>query len=621
MLPKKKSILLQKSDGIFQRIGSFFAKSVFWKRIFLWGYPTLNRFFERGFWKSVMGRETDRSAWQYRFRRAGMKAGEQSFLMRIWKKGSSFLLASAVSSYGAFFLLFGAFLLIIRLFGGESDFFSAFLLPCVLMLASFPLLHEERSMAQCLLQSRIFSAFLFSFCEIPKEDFLKNSKGKDHKILTLLFVLLFGVISLWISPLVLIGCGILLFLLTFFAASPEALLVLLFALLPFLEYSKHPTLCLLLTALLIWVLWAFKLMRGRRTLRFGILDFFVLLLSLSFFFAGFIKGGENESFFAGTTRAVLLSLFFPSVALFKRSVWRRRAMIALECAGFFCALLGILQYVQGKAVLAWVDLSRFSDIGGRVTGCFSNPNILAVYLLLLLPLALSGACSKKESKYRRAFFALCFFAELLCLILTWSRGAWLGAMLSVFVFFLVFNRQTRSFLPFLAFPLLCIFSFLPRNLINRFQSIGSLSESSIRYRLYVWKGVGRMIGANPLGIGMGAENFSRQYFPYAVSGTETVIHTHQIFLQLLCELGIVGFLIFLSILLLLLLCLTQAERKRRYREERIGAACALLGALVMGLFDHIWYHYGNFALFWIIAALISAHISVWSEKRGDYFEA
>ena len=30
--------------------------------------------------------------------------------------------------------------------------------------------------------------------------------------------------------------------------------------------------------------------------------------------------------------------------------------------------------------------------------------------------------------------------------------------------------------------------------------------------------------------------------------------------------------------------------------------CALLGALVMGAFDYIWYHFGNFTLFFILCA-------------------
>ena len=154
------------------------------------------------------------------------------------------------------------------------------------------------------------------------------------------------------------------------------------------------------------------MMRGRRMLRFGILDFFVLLLLLSFFFAGFARGGGREGFLAGATRAALLSLFFPCVSLFKRSVWRKRAILALEGSGLFCALLGIIQYLQGKAILAWVDLSRFADIGGRVTGCFSNPNILAVYLLLLLPLALSGVCARKENHLSRAFLRFAFVPSL-----------------------------------------------------------------------------------------------------------------------------------------------------------------------------------------------------------------
>ena len=118
-----------------------------------------------------------------------------------------------------------------------------------------------------------------------------------------------------------------------------------------------------------------------------------------------------------------------------------------------------------------------------------------------------------------------------------------------------------------------------------------------------------MLREHPFGIGLGYENFSARYRPYAVSGTETVIHTHQIFLQIFCELGVIGVLLFLFFLgwLLSRLLKKSSQIEKNHEMQRFGGGGALFGVLIMGMFDNVWYHYGVFCLFWIMAALSSSY--------------
>lgn len=385
----------------------------------------------------------------------------------------------------------------------------------------------------------------------------------------------------------------------------EGMILLLFLSLPFLGYVSHPTVLLTAIVCIIQGAWLWQIIKGKRRICFAPIDTVVILLASAFFLSGALTPGARAAFFEGLVRALLLLLYFPSVDFFRRPIWRKRGAFALQCAGGFAAFLGILQYFLGKAQLKWVDLDRFSDIGGRVTGGFENPNVFSVYLLLVLPLSLVSVFERDNPFCARLFSAICLLSEILCLIFTWSRGAWLGAILSIFLFFLFFSRRTRRCLMIGALPLLLLSFYLPRNIVNRFQSIGNLNESSIRYRLFVWRGVLRMICDHPFGIGLGMERFSEQYLPYAVKGTETVIHTHQIFLQILCEIGSLG-LILCLIFLGLLICKLLPKALKDHRDDDVqcfGGGMAMLGTVTAGLFDNIWYHYGVFCLFWIMAAL------------------
>ena len=377
---------------------------------------------------------------------------------------------------------------------------------------------------------------------------------------------------------------------------------------PFLGYLPHPTLLLTGMVCVTLGLWLWQWKTGKYSPDFSALDLLVLLSALSFFLSGTLTFGSRTAFFEGLVKALLLLFYFPSVAFFCRSKWRERGFFALQFSGGIAAFLGILQYFRGKALLQWVDLQRFSDIGGRVTGGFGNPNVFSIYLLLVFPISLVMLCKGKESLESRLFAFLCLCAELLCLILTWSRGAWLGAMLSIFLFLLFFSHRTRRWLLIIPIPVFVVCFYLPHNIVNRFQSIGNLSESSIQYRLFVWKGVWRMLCHHPFGIGMGREAFTAHYLPYAVKGTETVIHTHQIFFQILCELGIIGLILFLSFLAILFYQLIKKSRRTQDDDTSVifGGGLALLGALAAGMFDNIWYHSGVFCLFWVMAALAAS---------------
>ena len=266
-------------------------------------------------------------------------------------------------------------------------------------------------------------------------------------------------------------------------------------------------------------------------------------------------------------------------------------------------ILGIFQYFFGSTPLLWVDADRFSEIGRRVTGVFENPNVLGIYLLLILPVSLFLALDVRGKKWRR-ILALCIFLfGVLGAVFTWSRGAWLAILLEFVLLLLLSGKRTAALCAFLPVLGIGAVPLLPQSVLHRFSSIGSLADSSIRYRLYTWSGVCRMIAEHPFGIGVGESAFRAVYPQYAVSGIETVMHAHQILLQLALEMGIGGVLVFGAAMLS---CIARGLGNR----STASFAAALCGALTMGCFDHLWYEKTLIALIFILAALTAKEESV-----------
>ncbi len=540
-----------------------------------------------------------------RFYRSVLYWQERGAIFRAKRWFTERLLAARTSDLGVFLLAFGGVGLLGNWFyRGESPFSWRILLPLICILLSPILLNSSASVARSIRRSVLLRRFLFDFCRLSQTHFVSKKQVRPPKGAFVAVGFLIGLLNVWISPvwitLAFLGAILLLLL----SAVPELAYCCVFALLPFLNLAPHPT--LLLTAILSGglLLCLGKTFSGKRQGEWGRADGLVLWLCTLFLIGSVASYG---SLYEGALRAFLLFAgWFPIRVLFSSPLWRKRATVALAASSCVSAIGGVAEYLLGKATLGWVDVSRFGDIGGRVCGFFGNPNIFAVFLLLTAPLSL-GVALRQKTLFGRLFWGMAFVAQSLCLILTWSRGAWLGWMLALMLFLALCSRRTLSWLfAFGTFGFGLVFYF-PDNVLRRFQSIGSVTDSSAHYRANTWRGVLRMLQSHPFGIGSGESAFRSVFPSYAVSGTETVMHAHQILLEVAVEIGAVGVILFLLLLLRFFASTVRFCRGRAEGECRAEGVCllsALAGALVMGLFDSLWYHLGLYWLFWSVAALL-----------------
>ena len=206
---------------------------------------------------------------------------------------------------------------------------------------------------------------------------------------------------------------------------------------------------------------------------------------------------------------------------------------------------------------------------------------------------------------------------IIALIMTHSRGSWLGFILAIFIFFILIDRRL---LVAGAFGALTLPVLLPTAVTSRFISIGNLQDTSTAYRLSIWLGSLKIIRDFwPSGIGLGSEAFTRIYPRYALSGAAYALHAHNIYIQLIVEMGIIGFMAFIILLVMYYKKILSSYYKAQnyyLSTLMVGLCSGLTGYLFQGLVDNIWYNYRVVFIFWIFISLgIIAYNIVRQESR------
>lgn len=278
-------------------------------------------------------------------------------------------------------------------------------------------------------------------------------------------------------------------------------------------------------------------------------------------------------------------------------------------AGAVVAIYGIYQHIFGFAEgTTWTDTEMFEDIETRVISTFGNPNVLGEYLLLLIPVS-AGFVLSKPNKFNK-FISVVILALLsLCMVYTYSRGNWIGLIVAIILFFMFYDGRIVWLGVLFAFfiPML-----LPQNVINRFLSVGDTGDTSTSYRVYIWMGTIAMLKDYWIsGIGLGSDAFNMIYPFYSYSGI-VAPHSHNLYLHIIVENGIMGIISFLVIVITyyrMVISTIAGDKKDKLLKAVItGLSAGMFGYLLQGMFDNVWYNYRIVFMFYIILALTASAV-------------
>lgn len=317
-----------------------------------------------------------------------------------------------------------------------------------------------------------------------------------------------------------------------------------------------------------------------------------------------------------------ISLFVVTVNTITKKNLLYALILTLVFSASLESLYGIYQYKIGVPTVDenWTDVNLFPDMYTRVFGTLDNPNILAQYLEFIIPLCLGLFWSSKSIIKKIAFLGLASIM-ILCLVLTGSRGGWIAFALSIAVFGIL---RDRRILVLAAIAGLISIPFLPSTVLDRIATIGSLGESSNLYRTFIWSSTLNMIKDFWYsGVGVGVKAFEAIYNAHYIKQGVHAFHSHNLYLQTMVEMGILGFLSFLAVVFSTFRqgIQTIINLKDELSKTIVAALLGgMSGFLLHGISENSFYNFKIVFMFWFIASLVISSREILAETNDGYFK-
>jgi len=377
---------------------------------------------------------------------------------------------------------------------------------------------------------------------------------------------------------------------------------------------------LILASGLLWLVWSLCLPAGRIG---RISGWLLLMLGIAVLATGFSP--VTPAAFKGLLKLIsYLGVYALLRQLLEQApLWWDRLVAALLGGELLSSVLAIRQLYGDTSELArWADPNSVADGTIRVYGPLENPNLLAGYLIPILPIALI-ALLRWRSWPQRLFAASALLLGSSALFLSYSRGGWLGmvAALGVAVLLLVL-RQTRYWPPLWRrlFPLLliavavCVLVVAVTQIeplrIRVMSLAAGRGDSSNNFRINVWLAAIEMIQERPwLGIGPGNSAFNLIY-PLYQQPKFNALSAYSVPLELLVEGGIPNLIAGLGLLFASLRAgLSQLKGESSWALPALAAVAAIAGLCVQGATDTIFFRPEVQLSGWFCLATLSASSS------------
>jgi O-antigen ligase len=617
---EKKGIIMHALGSWCDKIASSMKKSALYR--LLTGYEKSQDLFYSSATRNVISScTTDNKGVFRKTKHAISLQFERSLILSMASTLSKRMQMLPLRVYGMFFITFGAYTAIsylIKAFALLSPSADVTDLFCALavMLVALPMFFSSKSLAEAFGASKIMRPALMGIFGIPAESFEKRPREVRMQSLAVILGLILGVLTYFISPLNILISLAAVALLWLLMSFPEAGAILTVALAPFMSFAEHPTVTVVVFVLITAFSYGVKLLRGKRVFRFESSDLPVLFLWIVLLFGAVSPmgvGGYKEALVLSS----LMLVYFLVSNLVRSRKWLNVTVILFIASATVTAFLGLAEYILGFSEFNWLDASIFSDISGRATSVFENPNVLAAYLIMAFPTSVAVCFYNKERRIK-VLCAICSLVMLACIVFTWSRGAWIALVCGTMLFLLCISRRAFLIVPPAAGAALLASWAFPTTFGARLANIFSLADSTNHYRVSIWEGVSDMLGKIwACGIGFGEESFSAAYLDHSLAGIEHAPHAHSLYLQLLVQVGVFGLVfLLLSVAMAAQKVFTHHFNEKADKSSRLIATACFAGVvsmLVFGVFDYAWYNYRVFFVFWMLMGLSSAAVNVGRE--------
>ena len=400
----------------------------------------------------------------------------------------------------------------------------------------------------------------------------------------------------------------------------KALLILIF-LRPFLSEHAFLTVGFCYVSGLIFFLCIYSALFRKINFFSPMLNFSVLIFIAAILISVIFSRSTEWSLFE-------LYLFIPNILIFYivskiRPEQQKQLINTIFFAASIIGIYAIYQYFFGLGhTLEYIKQTRPNIYAEeflnrrRVFATFVSPNIFVSYNLMMLFLGMGLSISIRQRE--KITYWICTALMTTSLILSKSLGGILVFVVTfiIFTFFIFFYllpklefkritlKRIASISAVFLFAFIIISGIFVRQRLAIFFNINDPNNSIIQ-RFYYWKASLNMVKDSWL-TGIGWRKFGLLYRFYKLPSANVSHYSHNIFLQILAETGIFGFLIFAWIIFLFLKAgFGIVKEKADEQGLKIGLFCAGCAFLLHNLVD-LSFYFGQASFFWwIILGLFS----------------
>lgn len=292
-----------------------------------------------------------------------------------------------------------------------------------------------------------------------------------------------------------------------------------------------------------------------------------------------------------------LLVFILIIKFFKpQDIWKIIATLSISSAAL--SFYGLAEYFLWSGQLG----------DGRLDSVFDPANYHAMFIGPIIVLAIGFIFNQQTPRAWKYCLGIASVINLIALVFTFSYGGYLAVLGGLVIFgFLALNRAQKKKIFFGALIIFGIFIILASP-TKKFHDLFEFQErSSGHARLEIWQTSWLIFKEHPI-LGVGLNDFEYHYrknLPrVAFPPLEWLVaQPHSLYLALLTQTGLLGFLAFLWIIVRFF----QIKNDTGFKFQVSSFMAVLSVILIHGLVDTPYFKNDLSVIFWLIIALLIIH--------------